>query len=270
MRGDLADARVTCARAAHEAAPLTDQQFAVFSGFTCALIESDLGNEGAARAGFEEVIRRVGKGGDASYRYDSLMMLAQLDMDERRWNEARARLLEAVQGFAAAEERTGEANAQAMLALCAQARGDARERDSALQKARELRQSITSRQEVYLVDITLMRLSPAAPAGEAAAVDRLLALASDAESRHFVGWALEARLAAWQLLQLHDPARASALRAEIEKTARAHDFGRILKMLQRPEPRVVAARSSFQIWLVTLLPNECRCSCCCSVKPAAS
>ncbi len=58
-----------------EAAPLSDPQFAIFAGFTCALIESDRGNAAGARAGFEEVIRRVGNGGDSSYRYNSLMML---------------------------------------------------------------------------------------------------------------------------------------------------------------------------------------------------
>src|SRR6185437_9077360 len=79
MRGELAEAAVTCAQAQREAAGLTDPQFAVFSGFTCALVSADRGDAKGARAGFEEVIRRVGTGGDTTYRDNSRMMLAQLD-----------------------------------------------------------------------------------------------------------------------------------------------------------------------------------------------
>ena len=236
LRGELESARATCARAEAQAAPLTDRQFAVFSGFTCALIDSDRGNEAAARAGFEEVIRRVGEGGDMSYRNNSLMMLAQLDMDDDRWSSARDRLHEAVQGFAAAEERTGEADADAMLALCEQALGHTAERSQALQSARKLRQSITSRQEVYVVDIAMARLGEAALSDPTAAADKLVALAKDAERRHFIGWALEARLAAWEMLRGRDAAAADALRSGIETSAREYGFGRILQLLRR-EPR---------------------------------
>ena len=244
IRGELDAARATCARAQVQAAPLTDPQFAVFSGFTCALIESDRGNAAAARAGFEEVIRRVGKGGDTSYRNNSLMMLAQLDMDDGRWSAARERLQQASRGFAAAEERTGEADAEAMLALCEQALGNTAGRNQALQRARALRQSITSRQEVYVVDIALARMSDPAQSDTTAAADKLLALASDAEHRHFIGWALEAKLAAWELLRVRDAATAGALRAEIEKTAREHGFGRILKLLRRRDGASVEPRVS--------------------------
>jgi tetratricopeptide (TPR) repeat protein len=247
MRGELDAARATCARAQVQAAPLTDPQFAVFSGFTCALIESDRGNAAAARAGFEEVIRRVGKGGDTSYRNNSLMMLAQLDMDDGRWSAARERLQQASRGFAAAEERTGEADAEAMLALCEQALGNPAERNQALQRARALRQSITSRQEVYVVDIALARLSDPAQSDTTAATDKLLALASDAEHRHFIGWALEAKLGAWELLRVRDAATADALRAEIEATARERGFGRILKLLRRRDGASVEPRASHEV-----------------------
>jgi len=232
MRGELDAARATCARAMAEAAPLTDPQFAVFAGFTCALIESDRGNAGGARAGFEEVIRRVGTGGDTSYRDNALMMLAQLDMDEGRWSAARERLEQASREFAAAEVRTGEADAQAMLALCAQALGDATARDQSLKRAATLRQSMTSRQEVYFVDIASARLAGAAGT-DPQAVDRLLALAADAEQRHWLGWALEAKLAAWELLRERHGAGADALRRDIDAEARRHGFGRILRLLAR-------------------------------------
>lgn len=240
MRGELDAARETCARAMKEAAPLTDSQFAVFAGFTCALIESDRGNAQGARAGFEEVIRRVGSGGDNSYRYNSLMMLAQLDMDEGRWSAARERLVQASRGFAAAEERTGEADSEAMLALCAEALGDATARDQALGRARTLRQSITSRQEVYVVDIALARLGGASRADTKSA-DRLLALAADAEQRHWLSWALEAKLAAWQLLRSGHAKGAAQLRQDIEDSARRHGFGRILRLLEQPDSAAARA-----------------------------
>jgi len=232
MRGELDAARETCARAMAQAAPLTDPQFAIFAGFTCALIESDRGNAAAARAGFEEVIRRVGQGGDNSYRYNAQMMLGQLDMDEGQWGAARELLQQASRGFAAAEERTGEADAAAMLALCAQALGDAPARDEALQRARTLRQSMTSRQEVYFVDIVLARIGDASHP-DPKSTDRLLALAADAERRHWLGWSLEAKLAAWELLRAQHADGAQPLRRDIESTARRHGFGRILRLLAR-------------------------------------
>jgi len=232
MRGELDAARATCARAMAQAAPLSDAQFAVFAGFTCALIESDRGNAAGARAGFEEVIRRVGNGGDDAYRNNSLMMLAQLDMDEGNWQAARGRLEQAQRGFAAGEQRTGEADATALLALCAQALGDRSAQDRALERARTLRQSITSRQEVYFVDIVLARIGDASHP-DAQSSDRLLALAADAERRHWLVWSLEAKLAAWELLHAQHAASAPALRRDIESTARSHGFGRMLKLLAR-------------------------------------
>jgi DNA-binding winged helix-turn-helix (wHTH) protein/tetratricopeptide (TPR) repeat protein len=233
LRGELDAARATCVRAQAASTGLSDPQFAVFSGFTCALVETDRGNAAGARAGLEGVIRRVGTGGDTTYRDDSLMMLAQLDMDDRQWRAARERLQQASRGFAAAEERTGEADAEAMLALCDQALGDVAARDRALGRARTLRQSITSRQEVFVVDIALARLGNPAHADSAA--DKLLALAADAERRHFIAWSLEAKLAAWELLHASstDRAAAQALRAQIEKSAHEHGFGRVLKKLRR-------------------------------------
>ncbi|HLY51973.1 MAG TPA: hypothetical protein VKQ31_03085, partial [Steroidobacteraceae bacterium] len=234
MRGELDAARETCGRAQAEAAPLSDPQFAVFTGFTCALIETDRGNAAGARAGFEEVIRRVGTGGDTTYLNNAQMMLAQLDIDEGQWSAARERLSQASRGFAAGEERTGEADAEAMLALCAQALGDATARDQSLERARSLRQSITSRQEVYVVDIALARLASASDRGEKSAA-RLVALAADAERRHWMVWALEAKLAAWELMRDRHAAGADSLRRDIEDTARRHGFGRILRLIRRAD-----------------------------------
>lgn len=242
MRGELSQARDTCQRARAEAATLTDPQFRVFSGFTCALIEADLGHGTAARGSLAEVIRQVGTG-DPSYRYNSLMTLAQLDMDRAAWSQARTRLEQASSGFAAQEERTGEADALAMLALCAEALGDHAARDAAAQRARSLRASITSRQEVYVVDIALARLDGAArPGGDAA--ERLLALAADAEQRRWLGWSLEAKLAAFELLNASGTGAAATLRADIETTAKSHGYGRILDLLQRSAHERALARRS--------------------------
>ena len=162
------------------------------------------------------------------------MMLGQLDMDEGRCSAAREPLEQASRGFAAAEERTGEADADAMLALCAQTLGDTAARDQALERARTLRQSMTSRQEVYMVDIAMARIGDAAHA-DPKSTDRLLALAADAEHRHWLGWSLEAKLAAWELLRAERGNGASGLRRDIEITARRHGFGRILNLLARAD-----------------------------------
>ena len=235
MRGNFDESRANCVRANAEAATLSDPQFAVFSGLTCALVDVDRGNDAAARAALEEVIRRVGSGGNTTYRDNALLTLALLDMDDARWSAARERLRSAARGFAAAEVQTGEADAQALLALCAQALGDTAERGQAAERARKLRQSITSREEVYIVgDIALARLA-GETRNDGAAVEKLLALAADAERRHWVGWSLEAKLAAWELLneRVAGSAAANALRLEIETTARQHGFGRILNIVQR-------------------------------------
>jgi hypothetical protein len=133
--------------------------------------------------------------------------------------------------MAAAEAETGEANAQALLAICDQALGIGGERDRARERARDLRRGITARQEVYEVDIALARLSGSSH-GDPGAVAALLELAADAERRRFLSWSLEAKLAAWQLLESQGlSARASALRHELEGEARQYGFGRILHQL---------------------------------------
>jgi eukaryotic-like serine/threonine-protein kinase len=230
LRGELDQAHTTCEQANAEAKELSDPQFALYSGFTCALVAADRGETAAAMTAFQAAMRQATSMGDAINLNNSQMMLAQLDMDEKHWTAARDKLGEASRGFAAAELRTGEADAQAMLALCAQALGDKVGRDAAAERARTLRQAITSTQEVYVVDIALAQIGART---DAAAVEKLLALATDAERRRFVAWALEARLAAWRVLRAQGLGAGDALRAEIEKTARRHGFGRILKLLRQ-------------------------------------
>jgi hypothetical protein len=231
LRGELDQAHSTCGQSNAEAAALSDPQFAVYSGFTCALVALDRGETADARTALQTVMRQAASMGDATNLNNADMTLAQLDMDEKQWAAARDKLRESSRGFAAAELRTGEADAQALLALCAQALGADAERDTSVDRARTLRQAMTSRQEVYVVDIALAQIG-ARP--DAVTVEKLLAVAADAERRQFVSWALEARLAAWRLLQTQGRGAPDALRGEIEKTARQHGFGRILKLLQQP------------------------------------
>ncbi len=235
LRGELDQAHSSCTQSNAEAAALSDPQFAVYSGFTCALVALDRGETVAARAALQTVIRQAAGMGNAIYVNNAQMTLAQIDIDERHWGAARDKLREASRGFAAAELRTGEADAQALLAVCAQALGDIAERDSALDRARTLRQAITSRQEVYVVDIALAQVA-AATEKDGAALDKLLALATDAERRHFMAWTLEAKLAAWRLMRMKDRSASDALRAEVDRTARQHGFGRISRLLRETVP----------------------------------
>jgi tetratricopeptide (TPR) repeat protein len=231
MRGELTEATATCEEARAQALTLSDPQFAIFSGFTCALIEMDRGHSAEARAGFEAIIRQVGKNGDSNYRDDSLMMLAQLDMDDRKWKAAEGRLLQASNGFAAAEARTGEADSAALLALTEHELGDSVASEKALTRARTLRTSMTSHQEVYMVDIALLALQGTQPTDAAAQVGKLLELADDAARRHFLSWSLEAKLMALDLLSAQHLPTATALRSDIDTIARRHGFGRVLHRL---------------------------------------
>ena len=232
MRGDLTAARATCVRATAEATALSDPQFIVYSGFTCALVDLDRGDAVAARAALERVIDLEHAGGSDLYANNARMTLAQLDMDAARWSDARAELRVAAGGFAGEESETGEADAQALLALCDQQTGNREERDQARQRAQQLRQAITSRQEIYVVDIALAQL-PATPRGNPAAVEQLLALAADAERRQWISWSLEARLAAWEVLHARGSSGALALQRDLESSARKYGFGRIVNRLHR-------------------------------------
>jgi hypothetical protein len=60
-----------------------------------------------------------------------------------------------------------------------------------------------------------------------------LALARDAGRRHFIGWSLEAKLAAWELVHARGASTARPPHDSIEKSARQHGFGRILDLLAR-------------------------------------
>ena len=234
IRGQLAEAQTDCARAQSEAAALSDPQFTVYSSFTCALLSIDQGDNDNARATLERVVRITQTNRDTTTEANAQMVLGQLDFEGARFAQAEVRLERASQSFAIDEAQTGEADAQALLALCAQALGDSATRDRASTRAALLRASITSRQEIFMVDIALARLTSGSQQ-RAEAEAKLQELADDAERRHWLSWSLEARLAQWQLLMLDGNSIAAArLRSTLEGVARKHGFKRVIALLGSP------------------------------------
>jgi DNA-binding winged helix-turn-helix (wHTH) protein/tetratricopeptide (TPR) repeat protein/TolB-like protein len=231
VRGELDEAHRDCERAEAEAATLSDPQFAVYSRFTCALVAVDRGETVNAIAALERIERAPPNPATTIYEPNAAMMLAQLAMDRGRYADARAGLEHARGGFAAAEATTGEADVEAMLALCDEALGMPKERDAALARARDLRRSITSRQEVYVVDIALATVGSGSRS-HAESIVALEELSADAERRHWLAWSLESSLAAWRLArESRDAPRTARLHERIESEARKHGFGRILALL---------------------------------------
>jgi len=233
MRGEMREAHSACEQAIAEAAPLTDPQFAIYSVFTCALVKIDAGQPAQAAAMLREVESRSKAAGNQLYLADAQMSLAQIELESRDYAHALDGLDNAIKAFAAGEEKTGEADAEALRALCAQELGDIAGRNRSIERARALRAAITSRQEVYMVDIASAQIGFATDA-HSDAIARLNALATDAAGRHWLVWALEAKLAAWQLAETSgEQAIAAKLRVELQQTAREHGMGRILTRIQQ-------------------------------------
>jgi DNA-binding winged helix-turn-helix (wHTH) protein/tetratricopeptide (TPR) repeat protein len=237
LRGELDEAQDNCVRARAEAKMLSDPQFSIYSEFTCALVAIDRGETDSARVALDKVARLSQSSGNIVYGPNAELVLAQLDYEKGDWVQARARLRRAIQGFAAGELETGEADAQAMLALCAQASGDVAERDQAAARANTLRERITARQEIFFVEIALAQLANS-PRRGADAIVRLRDLAADAERRQWLSWSLEAKLAEWQLLKAAgNPAAATHLRADLESAAGKRGFRRILTLMSAAPPQ---------------------------------
>jgi tetratricopeptide (TPR) repeat protein len=198
MRGEIQQARNICAQGLMEAGQLTDPQFTVYAMFTCALVEMDGGAPDKAVAMFRQVETLTQNGESSMYGTNTRLMLAQIDMESARCPQAIEKLNRVIVEFKAAEAKSGEANAEAMRAICQHQLGDTAARDAALARAKTLRRTVTSRQEVYFVDIAIAQLATV-DSTPLEAIARLSALSTDAERRHWLGWSLEAKLAAWQL-----------------------------------------------------------------------
>jgi hypothetical protein len=233
LRGEMAEAHTSCVQALAEASRLTDPQFMVYSTYSCALVEMDLGHSDTASAMLTQVERTSEATKNDVYLANSRLMLAQIDMEQMQCGKGLVTLGLAVQEFAQIEATTGQAEAEALRAACYQQIGDPRERDAALARAQTLRAAITSRLEIYIVDIVSAQLG-FADGRYRDAIARLNALAVDAAQRHWLRWSLEARLAAWQLAQTNgDRKSAKRLRKDLEETARKHNMGRILARIRQ-------------------------------------
>jgi DNA-binding winged helix-turn-helix (wHTH) protein/tetratricopeptide (TPR) repeat protein len=242
LRGDLDAAEETCKRGKETVKHIGDPQFAIVVDFNCAEVALDRGDVAGAEDGLAEAMALAKSSHDLLMQPNIDMTLAQIEMGQQRWADARVRLERSADGFAKAEVNTGEADAHALLALCADVLGDTAARDRAAARARELRRGITERLEVLVVDWALAVLR--ARSGDAAGIADLRAMADDAERRHWLGWALESRLAAVEALRnRHDPA-ADALAAEVAATARAKGFGWVLARLGNEPVHDRQARSS--------------------------
>jgi tetratricopeptide (TPR) repeat protein len=233
-RGELDEAQDNCTRAQRESTALSDPQFAVYSGFNCAVLAFDRGEIDAARRLLERIVQLSDSSGNAIYSANAQFVLGQIEFDASRWTIAQGLLRKAAEKYAKADGRTGEANANALLALCAQALGEMAARDEASARTRALRAAITSKQEIYVVDIALAQLATGALARSQARA-RLGELADDAQRRHWISWSLEAKLAEWRILKADGNAAAAAhIRDELEASARPLGFGRIVALLEEP------------------------------------
>jgi tetratricopeptide (TPR) repeat protein len=233
LRGEMTEAHATCVQALTEASRLTDPQFTVYSTYTCALVEMDRGHSDTASDMLTQVERTSEATNNTVYLADARLMLAQIDMEQVHCDKALTRLGKAIEGFVQAEAKTGQAEAEALRAACYQQVGDAQQRDAALARAQALRAAITSRLEIYIVDIVSAQLG-FAEGRHSDAIAKLSALAVDAAHRHWLRWSLEAQLAGWQLAQSNrDQTSAIRLRKDLEKAARNHNMGRILARMQK-------------------------------------
>jgi tetratricopeptide (TPR) repeat protein len=233
LRGEMAEAQTDCVQALTEASRLTDPQFMIYSTYSCALVEMDLGHSDTASDMLGQVERASEASKNSVYLANARVMLAQIDLEQEHCEKALIRLGKAVEGFAQTETKTGQAEAEALRAACYQQIGDFRQRDAALTRAQTLRTAITSRLEIYIVDIVSAQLG-FAEGRHSDAIAKLNAIAVDAAHRHWLRWSLEAQLAAWQLAQIdRDQTAATRLRKDLEKSARDHNMGRILARIQQ-------------------------------------
>lgn len=238
LRGELGAAQENCVRAQRAATSVSDPQFAVYADFTCALLAVDRGDTALAGRLLNRVRALSDASGNSIYSANALFEQGQIALEASQLASARQLLQDAAQMYSAKEAHTGEANAYALLALCAQAQGDSAERDRAAERSRQLRAAITSKQEVYVVDIALAQLATGDRARNDA-VAQLRQLAIDAEQRHWMSWSLEAQLAEWRVLKTGgEEAAASRLADELNSKARHYGFRRILALLNRPQQAV--------------------------------
>ncbi|MBS0488251.1 MAG: protein kinase [Proteobacteria bacterium] len=232
LRGELAQAREVCAQALRAAEQVSDSSIRISVGFQCATLALSAGQIDLARADLQQVQQLATTLHDDKTLGDVEVVNAQMDIANAYWSDARDRLNDAIGIFARNDVVTSEAYAQALLARCYQSLHQVPERDKALARADALRSRITIASEAFAVDVARLHVRGEI-ANWQAAVDKLLAAAADAEKYHWLALALEAQLAAVQLLeQGKDAAAAASLRKQLETRARTHGFGWIEAQLR--------------------------------------
>jgi DNA-binding winged helix-turn-helix (wHTH) protein/tetratricopeptide (TPR) repeat protein/TolB-like protein len=241
LRGELDVAEASCGRARKLVTTLSDPQFVDTISFICGLLALDRGDVDGARAAFADVRRRAESANDPLGMGNVDLMVGQIDFGTRAFAAARDELTRSADLFAKAEATAGEANAVALLALVDDAMGDktARERDDA--RAKSLRVRINEKQEVFAVDIARAQLR-ARTSDTQPAIAELRAMAADATRRHWIAWALEARLAEVDALTVSNDAGAPAARAALLDEAHAKGFGWIVRRLGDGRADAVASR----------------------------
>ncbi|MGH7025668.1 MAG: winged helix-turn-helix domain-containing protein [Caulobacteraceae bacterium] len=230
QRGALVQAAQTCAEGQKAFTGQADPANRAAADFECAQISLDIGDIAAAEAGLKRAGAEAAAQGDAMTLANAELTEGQIDMGLRNWTAAAAKIQAADTTYARGEMITGEAVSASLLAICDAALGRTRERDLAAARARNLRSRVTERQEVIQVDIALAQLRGAA--GEpAVAIASLRDLAADAARRHWLGWSLEARLAAVQVATAAGDRQAGRQRANLVASARKSGFGWIVRRL---------------------------------------
>jgi len=223
VRGELGEARRTCAAAQAAAAGLHDPANRAPADFECALIALDLGRVAEAQAVLRRARATATTTGDAMTVANADLTLGQVELGLRHFPAAATLLAAAETECVRGDFRTGQVVSASLLALADAALGRDAQRDRAAERARRGRAAITERQEVLPADIALALLRGQAPGQSEPAAAALSAMAEDARGRRWLNGWFEARLAAVQLTGKGG--------AELAARARAAAFGWVVQRL---------------------------------------
>ena len=231
VRGDLDQAKTSCEQMEREALTLNDHGVATLGAiFECGEVALDRGDVDEAVTKFQSSLESAKQLGDPMSEANSDMMLAVILMGQQQPEPAREHLQRSAAVFKNAELVTGEATADALLAEIDETLSDAGGRDAARARAAELLKGITERGVTTDVRIALAKLDGLNGKRESA-LATLHEIAADAEQRHWLETALNAKLAAVQLLDSPPAQVEQPLHKELEEEAQAHGFKWILTQL---------------------------------------
>ncbi len=242
QRGELKHARDICNKALTEAKALADVGQIASADFECAQIALDRGDVDAAVTSLKTIEKKATASGDTFSAANAQLVLGQIAMGKQQWTDARGFLESSRNGWTASQETAGQAVSESLLALCYSALGDTSARDKAAAHARALHSQVNQRAEVLLVDIALAQLQGETGAGDTA-ISTLRALADDADKRRWTGMAMEARLAAVQLLgRGSNSAAATKAHDDLAASARQQGYGWVSQRLAMVAKPATASR----------------------------